>query len=95
MPKIQFKKRYSPILVSQKTNLMQILREQNIPVASSCNGDGICSKCKVKIISGMDNINTPTNLELDKFERKLITNEERLSCQIKVSGDIEIDTDYW
>lgn len=28
-----------------KLNLMELLLSNNIPVASSCNGDGVCLKC--------------------------------------------------
>ncbi len=29
--------------------LMNFLLKNNIPVASSCNGEGVCKKCQVKI----------------------------------------------
>ena len=32
-----------------KLKLMDLLQTYNIPVASSCNGDGICLKCTVTI----------------------------------------------
>lgn len=31
----------------EATNLMNFLRENNIPIASSCNGEGVCKKCIV------------------------------------------------
>lgn len=34
-----------PALISQ--GLMGWLREQKIPIASSCYGDGVCRRCKV------------------------------------------------
>ena len=32
-----------------KLNLMNFLQDHGVPVASSCNGDGICKKCIVLI----------------------------------------------
>ncbi len=32
-----------------KLNLMNLLLANSIPVASSCNGDGICLKCIVEV----------------------------------------------
>lgn len=32
-----------------KLTLMEYLRRENIPVASSCYGEGICHKCVVKL----------------------------------------------
>lgn len=33
-------------------SLMQILQLNNIPVASSCSGDGVCQKCVVYLNNG-------------------------------------------
>ncbi len=32
-----------------KETLMSVLQKNNIPVASSCGGDGVCKKCQVII----------------------------------------------
>lgn len=42
------KKEIKKISISYRdfdTNLMDFLRRQDIPVASSCSGDGICLRC--------------------------------------------------
>lgn len=95
MPKISFVKKYKPLEVETRTNLMANLRQAGIPIASSCDGDGICAKCKVRVLKGTENLNPPTIHELDKFNRQIISKDERLSCQLDVLGDVEIDTDYW
>jgi len=41
LPKITFRKKFSPLEVPPGKNLMEALRDAGIPVASSCDGDGI------------------------------------------------------
>ena len=74
---------------------MKALLGQNIPVASSCHGEGVCGKCKIRIIDGHSNLSLETQLEIDLRNKNKITSEFRMSCQTLVLGDITIDTDYW
>jgi 2Fe-2S ferredoxin len=81
--------------VPEGANLMQSLLAQKIPVASSCHGDGVCAKCKVRVMA------QPTGLTpVHEQERILIVKNglaahERISCQAAVQGDVTIDTGYW
>ncbi len=76
--------------------LMTTLLKNQIPVASSCGGDGVCSKCVLQILKGKENLTTPTSLELDLLKK---LNKEpsafRISCQARTNGPIEVDTPYW
>ncbi len=104
MPTIHFKKyssstqlpiRLQPIAVASGSNLMQSLLAANLPVASSCNGDGVCAKCKIEIVEGMNNLNAPNEVELFLKEKNKIESQFRISCQTQVFGDIKIDAGYW
>lgn len=54
--------------------------------------DGICGICKVKVLEGMENINSKTQAEED-FP---LEDGERLSCQChEIKGDIVIDEAEW
>lgn len=75
--------------------LMKMLLEAHLPVASSCQGDGICSKCRIRVLKGHENLSQELPLELKTKTRNKMDTAERLACQIHVSGDITIDTDYW
>lgn len=93
------KPQIKPIEVSdddrKNKSLMTLLLEAKRPVASSCKGDGICSKCRVTILSGAQNLSSEGELESKTKRRNKITESERLSCQVYVHGDITIDTAYW
>lgn len=84
-----------PIQTQSDASLMDILLENKIPVASSCGGSGVCAKCIVRIVKGKENL-TPEG-EYDAFlrEKNKIGPEYRISCQTRVQGDIQIDTNYW
>ena len=95
MPVIQFRKSRAPLHVPDGANLMQALLDGGLPVASSCGGDGVCSKCGIQIVSGAANL-SPQN-ETEKFlrERHELAKDIRVSCQTTILGDITVDTPYW
>jgi 2Fe-2S ferredoxin len=95
MPQIKFVKAPATINVNSGVNLMEALLEAQIPVASSCKGEGICCKCKVRIASGRENLSQESETELLRREQHSIPKDERLSCQTLVTGDVTIDTTYW
>jgi ferredoxin, 2Fe-2S len=76
-------------------NLFKLLRQQDVPVASSCLGDGICGKCVLKIEQGTENLSPPTELELKLKEKYKLTNQQRISCQCQVLGDVGVRSTYW
>ena len=107
-PKIRFKKSElskkhgelelsrEPGDVSLDASLMDSLLANGLPVASSCRGDGVCTKCRLHVHALEPNAVIPPS----DFERGLLRKigadpDERISCQTKVLGLIEVDADYW
>lgn len=95
MPKISFLKPLPPIDVPTGTNLMKALLDNGRPVASSCNGDGICIKCRIQIVEGKENLSKETQNEKDLRDIHEVEKSERISCQTFVQGDVVVDTPYW
>jgi 2Fe-2S ferredoxin len=96
MPVISFTKKHrASIEVASGTILMKALLANEVPVASSCNGDGVCAKCRLMITQGMANL-SPAN-ETEKFlkEKFQLKPNQRISCQTLVLGDVEVDASYW
>lgn len=94
MPKIRFVKNYAEIHCPEGSNLMRTLLDAGIPVASSCDGDGICKKCKVTISNG-DDFKNLTQLEILAKEMNELKPNQRLACQVSVFNDLTVDTGYW
>jgi ferredoxin, 2Fe-2S len=95
MPKIEFVKNRAPIEVPVGANLMRALQNADIPVASSCDGDGVCVKCRMQILDGAKNLSPENDLEQHLRDMHNIPKNERVSCQVEVLGDIKINASYW
>lgn len=79
--------------VEKDTNLFKALKAAGVPIASSCNGDGICGKCIVVCESG--ELPPPQSLEQKLIDKLKLSSRERLSCQCTVSSDLTLKTTYW
>lgn len=74
---------------------MSALLAAGVPVASSCRGDGVCAKCRIRIVEGARNLGPEGDVEKFLREKFQIPKNERVSCQTLVNGDITVDTSYW
>jgi ferredoxin, 2Fe-2S len=92
MPKLSVPQKNITLDVNENSNLMNELLLAGVPVASSCEGDGICSMCRV-LIEGK--INDITPLEAKTLERNKCESGFRLSCQVHIKGDVQVRTKYW
>ena len=68
--------------------LLNVLADQGIFVSSACGGGGTCAQCRVKIHDGGGDI-LPT--EQEHISRKEEKEGERLSCQVAVKQDMQIE----
>ncbi len=78
--------------VESGINLMTALMEADLPVASSCQGDAVCSMCRV-VVEGVTS--PPDKIEQDCLTRNKSLPNERLSCQITVTDELTVKTKYW
>lgn len=92
MPKISVPQKNLTLDATQNENLMVFLQTKQVPVASSCLGDGICGKCKMKVIGPLPQ---PTELEKNTLSRNNAPVDERLACQILIEADLIVNTTYW
>ncbi len=95
MPKITIASSGKVLEAPEGANLFEFLNDNGVPVASSCGGEGVCTKCLVRVIEGAENLSPPNELENDMNDINEFPKAHRMSCQTKVYGDIVIDTDYW
>lgn len=68
--------------------LLGALASKGIFVSSACGGGGSCGQCRVKVISGGGDI-LPT--ELSHINKKEAAEGYRLSCQVNVKGNMDIE----
>ncbi len=75
--------------ILKDTSLLNELRAHKIPVSFSCNGEGICTTCRIILIKGK--LSPQTFLEKQRADERGYAQNERLSCQCHpTSNEIEI-----
>lgn len=94
--KPDLKSRYGDVIVEPNSTLMDALLKIGLPVASSCRGDGVCTKCRLHV----SELESDAASQISSFEQGLLDriaadDDERISCQTEVLGLIEVDADYW
>ena len=78
------------ISVPVGSKLLTALSENGLFVSSACGGGGTCGQCKVKIHSGGGEI-LPT--ELSHITKREAAHGERLSCQVSVKHNMDIEVE--
>jgi len=70
-------------------NLMEVLKASGLPVEGTCGGMALCASCHCHIKSD-HLLPEPSDAELDMLDQAPgVTDDSRLACQIKVSGEID------
>jgi len=77
-----------PLVTPAGGTLLQTLANNHIFIPSACGGKGSCGVCKVRVLSGGGAL-LPT--EETHIKRGEARHGVRLSCQVKVKGDMEIE----
>ena len=78
----------NPIVASAGSTLLTTLGGQKIFLPSACGGGGTCAMCKCKVMDGGGDV-LPTEVgHLSRTEQK---EKVRLSCQVKVKEDMNIE----
>lgn len=95
MPKVTFLPSKKEIDVTWGTTLFDAAHQAGLPVASSCNGDGVCGKCAMQVVSGGDKLSESTPLEEKLLKKERHPPTDRISCQVEVQGDCTVTTRYW
>ena len=95
MPRIHFESYETKIDVPIGTNLMSAIIKAELPIGSSCGGVGICTKCLVQVTEGAENLSKANAIEKKLIIKENLANDIRVSCQVKVTGNIRIKASYW
>ncbi len=77
--------------VAEDKDLLSVLTEKGYYIKSSCGGNASCSDCIIKVVSGQDNLESPTFEEIKFLGNVFHITKERMSCQTKICGDVTID----
>ncbi|MEB8433339.1 ASKHA domain-containing protein [Cocleimonas sp. KMM 6892] len=87
--------------IKEGTDVLSAARELGADVASLCGGNGLCTRCKVKLSTGSfpkhqiesqtQHLSPITSAERERISEADLEQGYRLSCSAKIQGDIVID----
>jgi ferredoxin, 2Fe-2S len=83
------------IRVPSGTLLIDAVRSADLPIASSCRGDGLCGRCGVAVLGGPGAIDAEQSAETRAKQRNRIDPGLRLACQVRVCADLCVTAPYW
>lgn len=95
MPHIHFEKEDKTITCNNGVNLRKLAKKHGIKIYCgmanllNCRGHGLCGTCEVEIVDA-PMLSPRSRMEEVKLKEKPL--ERRLSCQIRVHGDMTIRT---
>jgi len=76
------------ITVPAGGKLLTVLADEKIFISSACGGGGTCGQCTVKVLEGGGDI---LATELSQISKREAREGMRLSCQVAVKQDMEIE----
>ena len=95
MPTVHFHPMGKTRKVKAGTTILAAANQVEVPLGQSCSGDGTCGWCRVTILSGAENLGSPSPLERKLRESRQYSPDERVACLATVHGDILVTTTYW
>lgn len=78
------------ISFQKREQVLKILQQNFVDWMHACGGKGRCTTCKMKVVSGMENLTAPSPFEKKCKEKGLLEEENRLACQCVAEGNIII-----
>ena len=76
-------------------SILDVARRAGVPLGNSCGGVGVCTRCKVRVLSGAPNLSPATSIERRFGAPRGFAEDERMACQAVVLGNCEVTTTYW
>ena len=76
-------------------SILDVARRAGVPLGNSCGGVGVCTRCKVRVIDGAENLSPATSIEVRFGSSRGFAEDERMACQAVVLGDCAVTTTYW
>lgn len=61
-----------------------------VAIVFDCDGQGVCSTCRVRVVDGADRISRVTAAERLQLDRA-VSEGWRLACLVKVYGDVTLE----
>lgn len=87
MPKVEVEGR-GTYEVTGGTKLVLAMEDNGVDVLHRCGGNARCTTCRVEVLEG--DAGPMNDAERAKLEEKGLLGQFRLSCQMRVQGDLKV-----
>ncbi len=81
----------TPFETEQGTKLVLAIEDAGIDIMHRCGGQARCTTCRVEILAG--DAAPPEGAEQKTLEEDGLLGKYRLSCQVRVGGDMTVRVD--
>ena len=88
--KIELTPDNTEISISEDETILTASLRNDIQHLHACGGLGMCSTCRVEILSGEENLFPKSNSEQALSDKLELPSNIRLACQTKVKGNIKL-----
>ena len=94
MPKITISSRRARLDLEARKGLglQAICAQTGTPIEFDCR-EADCGICIVRVRQGLENLSPPTFAERDFLKAMHAEPDERLACQTRVFGDVELEVE--
>ncbi len=75
--------------------VLDTARRAGAPIGNSCGSVGVCARCRIRVLAGVQHLSPPTTIEIRVSAQRGLSADERLACQAVVTGPVEVTTGYW
>ena len=89
--KLKFFPKNIEIDIDSNKSVLEISRELNLNIESSCNGMCACGDCQIFIKEGETNVLQPSRKELALIGQGYHIDQRRLACQLYCFGRVIVD----
>lgn len=77
------------VTVPRGTRIVEVAEKVGASIPFGCK-ENDCGDCMVEVLSGAENLSTPSALENELLKKKFAKPGHRLACQAMVLGDVTV-----
>lgn len=78
------------VFADEEVSLLANLLQNNIEMDHSCGGNGTCGTCRIVVLDGFEKTSEIGEIEAEMRLDREFDENERLSCQTYIKGNIKI-----
>ena len=93
--RVRFEPSGQEVLARSGEMLYAAARRAGLPVGSSCDLEGICARCGLRILAGTKNLSPESERERATKEANRVPPDQRLSCLARIRGPVTATATYW